>query len=205
MAGVKHFTLQKYYELETKAREKRCFCIYLFMKVVLIKPKPLVHEGGTNSPSLSSWASFCPRMWTQQRFTWHIGIIRSLVCAPIEMTHCALPYWSGGLSSKWQLGVFFLPRLSASVFIAYAFWKLRESYEICSTVVSPKLCDLRLCQKASDTASLSLLWKKKKETDTTSSSKAVSVSPKASWLGCVWFIFFIYSMFLKYSGSWILS
>lgn len=106
MAGIKHFTVQKYYELETEAGEKNCFWIYLFMKVVLIKPKPLVHEGGTNSPGLSFWAAFCPHMWTQQLCTWHIGIIRCLVSTPIVMTHCALPYWSGGLSSKWQLGIF---------------------------------------------------------------------------------------------------
>lgn len=108
--------------------------IHLFTKVGLLKPKPSVHQGDTNSPGLSTWASCRLHMWTGHddfsHNTW--GLFRDLVFAPIEKKHCALPYWAERLSSKWQLGDFFFPRLaSAPLFLLPMPSESRRSHEGC--------------------------------------------------------------------------
>lgn len=126
-------------------------------------------------------------LWTENRsheekFFCTYFLMKAARIKPSVRSHV----WEETLSSA-MLGRKALEQVAAWSFFCLASTPLfllpmpseNQSWGSCSTALSPKHCDLRLCQKASDTISLFLLWGKKKI-----QLHLYLFSPKASWLSC---------------------
>lgn len=185
MAKILHSAVQKILCTENP-RNKICFCIDLFMKVVF--KKPTVHQGGANCPDQSTWTSFRPHMWTRQLFAWHMGIIRRLVLLRRNTVLCHTGQEGSQVSGS--LGFFFPASPQRLCFYCLCLLKAGVMGDLFNSDISQALWS----QAMSEGIRYSFFKLRLKKKQQRQKKRYYLIfkgcaffSPKASWPGCFFF------------------